>query len=192
MAMARKAAEEGGEPDGAAEDPAAARFRFVSRDLRLELGGPPEYVNGQIEFFKPALRRALGYPEAPAPAPAPAPSGGGGYPTGGEAGGRSALEEFMRRVRTRVGRGALQERILLFIYYLTEVKGRNEVGTEDINFCFDLLGLERPKSLANTLGIMKRNQGLLDAGSRRGTYSVTDMGRSQVQSLLQVADGAEG
>jgi hypothetical protein len=94
----------------------------------------------------------------------------------------------MRRVRTRVGRGALQERILLFIYYLTEVKGRNEVGTEDINFCFDLLGLERPKSLANTLGIMKRTQMLLDAGSRRGTYCVTEKGNSQVQSLLQSGD----
>jgi len=162
----------------------AARFQFDAKDLHLDLAGPPEFVNAQIEFFRPALRRALGYPEAPAAA-APAPAGGA--PAGGEGGGggRSALEEFMRRVRTRVGRGALQERILLFIYYLTEVKGRNEVGTEDINFCFDLLGLERPKSLANTLGIMKRTQMLLDAGSRRGTYCVTEKGNAQVQSLLQ-------
>ena len=120
----------------------------------------------------------------PAPAPAPPPGGGGGAPRSDEGGARPALEEFMRRVRTRVGRGALQERILLFIYYLTEVKGRAEVGTEDINFCFDLLGLERPKSLANTLGIMKRNQELLDSGGRRGTYTVTEKGRGQVQGLL--------
>lgn len=170
----------------AEEEAPAARFQFASKDLRLELAGTPEYVDSQIEFFRPALRRALGYPE-----PVAAPAAGGPSPAGGDdAGGRSALEEFMRRVRTRVGRGALQERILLFIYYLTEVKGRNEVGTEDINFCFDLLGLERPKSLANTLGIMKRNQGLLDAGSRRGTYCVTEKGRGQVQGLLQIPDGA--
>lgn len=166
-----------------------ARFQFASKELRLELAGTPEYVNSQIEFFRPALRRALGYPAIEAPAPAAT----GGPATGsGDERGRSALEEFLRRVRTRVGRGALQERILLFIYYLTEVKGRNEVGTEDINFCFDLLGLERPKSLANTLGIMKRNQGLLGAGTRRGTYLVTDRGNAQVQNLLQVPDGSDG
>jgi hypothetical protein len=171
---------------GNGADAGAARFQFVAKDLNLDLAGPPEFVNAQIEFFRPALRRALGYPEAPAAAAA-SPSSGGA-PAGGEGGGRSALEEFLRRVRTRVGRGALQERILLFIYYLTEVKGRNEVGTEDINFCFDLLGLERPKSLANTLGIMKRTQMLLDAGSRRGTYCVTEKGRNQVQSLVQSGD----
>ena len=164
--------------DGATE----ARFQFVSRDLRLEFCGTPEYVNSQVDFFRAAIRRALGMPE-PAAAPAPAP-GGEGVSDGDEGPGRSALEDFMRRVRTRVGRGALQERILLFIYYLTDIKGRSEVGTEDVNFCFDLLGLERPKSLANTLGIMKRNQELLDAGSRRGTYTVTDKGREQVQGLL--------
>jgi hypothetical protein len=166
-----------------AESAPEARFQFVSKDLRLEFCGTPDYVNSQVDFFRAAIRRALGMPE---PAAVPAPVLEGGEPSGpGENGpGRSALEEFMRRVRTRVGRGALQERILLFTYYLTDVKGRNEVGTEDINFCFDLLGLERPKSLANTLGIMKRNQELLDAGSRRGTYTVTDKGREQVQGLL--------
>ena len=161
----------------------------MSKDLRLELSGTPEYVNSQVDFFRGALRRALGYPEASAAAASGQASSGAGtagaLPSAGEEGsGRSALEEFLRRVRTRVGRGALQERILLFIYYLTDVKGRNEVGTEDINFCFDLLGLERPKSLANTLGIMKRNQELLDAGTRRGTYTCTEKGRGQVQGLL--------
>jgi hypothetical protein len=170
------------------EDVPEARFQFTSKDLRLELAGTPDYVDAQIEFFRPALRRALGYPETPPPASAAGAAADGH----GDSGGRSALEEFMRRVRTRVGRGALQERILLFIYYLTEVKGRNEVGTEDINFCFDLLGLERPKSLANTLGIMKRTQGLLEAGSRRGTYCVTEKGRGQVQGLVTSPDGGEG
>jgi hypothetical protein len=171
-------------PEGESSE---ARFHFAAKDLRLELAGPPDYVDSQIEFFRPALRRALGYPEAAAAAPLGAP-----VAAGEDGGGRSALEEFMRRVRTRVGRGALQERILLFIYYLTEEKGRSEVRTEDINFCFDLLGLERPKSLANTLGIMKRTQGLLDAGSRRGTYTVTAKGRSQVQGLVQIPDGGDG
>jgi len=182
--MARTA--DGTQEAEAADEP-AARFQFVSKDLRLELAGTPEFVNAQFDFFRPALRRALGYPESAAPPPPVAPGAIPSAPIDG-GGGRSALEEFLRRVRTRVGRGALQERILLFIYYLTEVKGRNEVGTEDINFCFDLLGLERPKSLANTLGIMKRNQAVLDAGSRRGTYCVTDKGSAMVQSMLHSPD----
>ncbi len=156
-----------------------ARFQFVSKDLQLEFAGSSEFVNSQIEMFRPALRRALGYEE---------PSGSENERSGdggaSQGSGRSDLEEFLRGVRTRVGRGALQERILLFIYFLTTVKDRAEVGTEDINFCFDLLGLERPRSLANTLGIMKRNQGLLEAGSRRGTYLCTEKGRNQVGALL--------
>ena len=55
------------------EESPAARFQFVSKDLRLELSGTPEYVDAQVEFFKPALRRALGMPE-PGPASAAAPS----------------------------------------------------------------------------------------------------------------------
>jgi hypothetical protein len=170
--------------DEGAED---SRFQFSAGDLRLEFSGPAEYVNAQVELFRPALRRALGYAD-PVPAAGAAAAAGGGaapHPVAVEdSAGRSALDEFLRRVRTRVGRGALQERILLFIYYLTEVKGRAEVGTEDINFCFDLLGLERPRSLANTLGIMKRNQELLDNGSRRGTYLCTDKGRGAVRGML--------
>jgi hypothetical protein len=176
--------------DAKAAAPApGARFQFVSKDLKIELAGTPDYVNAQFEFFRPALRRALGYPEPSAPSLPPAAPGT--FPSAAEAEGRPALEEFLRRVRSRVGRGALQERILLFIYYLTEVKGRNEVGTEDINFCFDLLGLERPKSLANTLGIMKRNLALLDAGTRRGTYCCTEKGRAGVQALVQADGGGE-
>src|SRR5262245_60251188 len=97
------------------EEDAAARFQFVSKDLRLELSGTPEFVNQQFEFFRPALRRALGYAEPAAAAPSSPP---GAFPSAprDEGGGRPALEEFLRRVRTRVGRGALQERILLFIY----------------------------------------------------------------------------
>jgi hypothetical protein len=156
------------------------RFHFVSPELTLEFSGSPEYVNSQVEHFQGAIRRALGE-EAPAAAAAPDT---GTPTTGKDDSGRSDLERFMKAARTRVGRGALQERILLFIHYRTPEKGREEAGTEDINFCFDLLSLERPKSLANTLGIMKRNQGVLESGSRRGTYCVTDKGRKKVKSLM--------
>jgi hypothetical protein len=172
-----------------------ARFHFVSRDLRLEFTGGAEYVSTQVEMFRGAIRKVLGYPEVPPPSSHMPASRGPSAPTQAsnaaipsantaDSAGRQALDEFLRRVRTRVGRGALQERILLFSFYLIEVKGRSEVGTEDINFCFDLLGLERPKSLANTLGIMKRNQGMLESGSRRGTYILTPKGQKQVEKLL--------
>ncbi|MHC4821245.1 MAG: hypothetical protein ACYTDX_05950, partial [Planctomycetota bacterium] len=115
---------------------AEARFHFVSKDLQLEFAGSRDFVNAQIEMFRPALRRALGYEDQEGSG---ADSDGSGGGSSGQGSGRSDLEEFLRGVRTRVGRGALQERILLFIYYLTRVKDRAEVGTEDINFCFDLL-----------------------------------------------------
>ncbi|MCP5117862.1 MAG: TIM barrel protein [bacterium] len=55
----------------------------------------------------------------------------------------------------------------------------------DLNFCFDLLNIQRPKSLANTLGILKRDRRLLHSGSRRGTYALAEKGNEKVARLIR-------
>ena len=154
-----------------------ARFSFTSPQFSVEFRGSEEFVNEQIGLVRNRIREVLragsDLPEEAAPAAAQ-----------GEGTGRSSLEDFYDRARTREGRGALQDSILIFARYMHDQQGKHEFSIEDLNFCFDLVNVRRPKSLANTLGILKRDRQLLHAGSRRGTYALTDRGLERVRRLL--------
>ena len=146
-------------------------FRFTADGVDLEFSGTEEFVEQQVQRFRRFLEGAVGTaapPEAP-PAPA-APSAP-----------RETLEAYYAARPVREGRGAIQDRILLFLYYLQNVQGKREVGGDDILWCFQQLNLERPKNLHNALGILKRKIGHLEEGSRRGLYSLSAAGRQYVE-----------
>src|SRR5690349_2777787 len=113
-------------------DSQAARFRFKSKGLEVEFEGEDSFLSAQIEHLKPALERELKRlaDEAAQQAPAAA-EGESAAPA--EQGGSSAgpsLEDFYRRAKSREGRGALQEMILIFAYFLREYRGKEEFGIE--------------------------------------------------------------
>ncbi len=153
-----------------------ARFVFRSQDLEVEFEGRVEFVAGQIEHLKASVLAQAGKTAA-RPAVV-APKGGA---KGSEA---PSLEQFYRRARSREGRGALQETILIFAYFLREYRGKDDFSIENLNACFSLVGAAPPRSLANTLGIMKRNQKFFHAGSRRGHYQLTEKGVGYVRRLI--------
>ncbi len=157
-----------------------ARFRFHSPEFQVEFSGSEEFVADQIGLVRDRIRAILAAEGAPAadastaesgaPEPAPRPE-------------PPAREECDLGAKTREGRGALQDSILIFAYYMQTYQGKHEFSIEDLNFCFDLLNIQRPKSLANTLGIIKRDRKLLHAGSRRGTYALSEKGIDRVRRL---------
>jgi hypothetical protein len=153
----------------------SARFAFRSRDFSVEFRGTEAWVTEQVDRVRDrileVLTRAKGAGEEP----------GEGN---GEATGTAPLEEFYLKARTRQGRGDLQDSILIFALYLHTRQNEPEFSIEDLNFCFDLLNKKRPRSLANTLGILKRERGWLEKGSRRGTYTLTTRGRERAESML--------
>jgi len=163
----------------------SARFAFRSPDFSVEFRGTEEYVTGQIELVAARIREVLGTeagPAAPASPPVPtSPEMPAAAPPPRK---RAPLEAFYLRAKTREGRGALQDSILIFAHYLQFEQGRSEFSIDDLNFCFDLLDKRRPKSLANTLGILKRDRHWLVKGSRRGTYTLTGRGRERVAGLV--------
>jgi hypothetical protein len=167
-------------------DSHGARFRFKSKGLEVEFEGEDSFLSAQIEHLKPALERELkrladeAAQATPAAADAPAVSA----ESGGAAPGSPSLEEFYRRAKSREGRGALQEMILIFAYFLREYRGKEEFGIENLNACFSLVGVTPPKSLANTMGIMKRAQRFFTSGSRRGQYALTDKGVAYVKRMV--------
>jgi hypothetical protein len=162
-----------------------ARFRFKSKGLEVEFEGQDDFLSAQIEHLRPALERELARvaDESAKSAPAAAQPSADVDGPAASAGGPS-LEDFYRRAKSREGRGALQEMILIFAYFLREYRGKEEFGIENLNACFSLVGVTPPKSLANTMGIMKRAQRFFTSGSRRGQYALTDKGVAYVKRLV--------
>lgn len=148
-------------------------FRFTAEGIDLEFAGSEAFVEKQIERFQAVLSGAVrqglgdGADEAGAEAEADATP--------------ESLEAFFAARPTREGRGAIQDRILLFIYYLQYVQGRNAVSKDDISWCFQQVGLSVPKNLLNALGNMRRKLGFLQGGGRRGLYQLAPKGRKYVE-----------
>ena len=143
----------------------------------------------------PAVDVAAAAP-SPAPSPAPAPAATGGVasndpPARPERLPPPSLAEFHRRARSREGRGALQETILIFAYYMTEIRGQSELTIDDIASCFTLADAAPPRNLANTMGIMKRSQSFFDAGPGRGRYVLTEKGVAYVRRLIGTTGPAD-
>ena len=165
--------------------PVHARFRFKSKGLEVEFEGKDDFLSAQIEHLKPAFERELARLAGEA-----AKQGGGAAPAAAGAGakagaaGAPSIEEFYRRAKSREGRGALQEMILIFAYFLREYRGKEEFGIENLNACFSLVGVTPPKSLANTMGIMKRSLKFFTSASRRGQYALTEKGVAYVKRLV--------
>jgi hypothetical protein len=149
-------------------------FRFAAEGVDLEFAGSEDFVEKQLSRFQQFLRGAVGIADAtPAAAPAAAEPP------------KESLEAFFAARPMREGRGAIQDRILLFIYYLQRIQGKREVSGDDIVWCFQQLGIEEPKNLHNALGILKRKIKHLQEGSKRGLYSLSPEGASYVEGRFR-------
>lgn len=156
--------------------PGETVFRFAAEGIDLEFAGSEEFVEKQLARFQSFLRHAVGdgaaAPAASAPSAAPAAP-------------KESLEAFYAARPLREGRGAIQDRILLFIYFLQHVQGKREVSGDDIVWCFQQLGISEPKNLHNALGILKRKIGHLQEGSKRGLYALSPEGTTYVEGRFR-------
>lgn len=159
------------------EESPSTVFKFTAEGIDLEFAGSEEFVEKQVQLFRAFLESAVG--QAASAAGVASPSAGS---TEGETGEKptDTLQDFYNARPTREGRGAIQDRILLFIYYMQKVQGKQAVSKEDIAWCFQQVGLSVPKNLLNALGNMKRKLGFLQGGGRRGLYQLAPKGEQYV------------
>jgi hypothetical protein len=150
-------------------------FRFAASGVDLEFSGTEEFVEKQLARFRRFLTDSVGGAEAPAPAEAP------------PAAPKESLDAFCEARPIREGRGAIQDRILLFIYYLQKVQGKREVSGDDIQWCFQQRGIPQPKNLHNALGILKRKIKYLQEGSKRGLYALSPEGVAYLEGRFRAA-----
>jgi hypothetical protein len=173
-------------------------FRFESPGMSVEFAGPEAFVEAQLERLLERIRKELAAALARGDG-ASAPESGDAAESPSAAGSRTertrpaaamtaaaapTLADFHSRAHSREGRGALQETILIFAYYLSEIRGQPQVSIDDLTACFAETGATPPSNLANTLGIMKRSQGFFDAGAGRGRYVLTTKGAAYVRRLI--------
>lgn len=158
-------------------------FRFTSEGIDLEFAGSEDFVEKQLARFQAFLQSAVGGAPAPAAPTAPTPHApaAAGSPPALPPLPKESLEDFYATRPIREGRGAIQDRILLFIYFLQRVQEKREVSGEDILWCHQRLGLPEPKNLHNVLGILKRKVGHLQEGSKRGLYGLSPEGVAYVE-----------
>lgn len=143
-------------------------LKFTSKDVTIELSGTEEFVERQIQFFRHYLRSEQAQAEAVPAATGPQ---------------RPGLAEFFQTRSARSGRGAIQESLLLFGYYLQEVEGNPEFSIEQIAGCFPLVGRQLPKNLHHAVGTLKRKHKWFQEGSKRGLYRVAEKGLKLVRPL---------
>ena len=138
-------------------------LKFTSGEVTIELQGSEDFVERQIKFFKRHLNQEGGNSQEEKTKP--------------------SLEEFFAARTSRRGRGAIQESLLLFGYYLQHVEGQPEFSIEQIGACFPIVGRDMPKNLHHSVGTLKRKHGWFKEGSKRGFYSVSDAGRKLVKPV---------
>ena len=158
-------------------------FKFTAEGIDLEFAGSEDFVEAQIERFRAFLEGAVTQAAIAAGLSTPAAA----ESTSDVEEGPETLASFYAARPTREGRGAIQDRILLFVYYLQHVQGKHAVSKEDISWCFQQVDLPVPKNLLNALGNMKRKLGYLQGGGRRGLYQLASKGEQYVQERFQRA-----
>ena len=167
------------------ETPATV-FRFAAEGVDLEFAGSEDFVEKQLSRFQAFLQTAVG---GNAPAPAPAPVATAPVPASAASADPSApkegLADFYKKHPVREGRGAIQDRILLFIYFLQNVQGKRECSGEDILWCHQQAGVSEPKNLHNALGILKRKVGYLQEGTKRGLYGLSVEGKDYIEGRFR-------
>jgi hypothetical protein len=145
-------------------------LKFTTKDVTIELQGSEDFVERQIRFFRHYLENGQAAQAGAAAEAAPAAGGG-----------RPSLATFFGERASRAGRGAIQEALLLFGYFLQDVQGQPEFSIEQIGGCFGVVGRPMPKNLHHAVGTLKRKHKWFEEGSKRGFYRLSEKGRKLVR-----------
>ncbi len=150
-------------------------FKFTAEGVDLEFAGSEAFVERQVQRFRHFLEGAAGIE----PTAATAEEAADVTP--------QTFSEFCAKRPPRSGRGAIQDRILLAVYFMNVVRKKREVSADDILHRFQSAEWERPKNLHNALGVLKRKVGHLQEGSRRGLYQLSPVGLRYLEGRYEPA-----
>jgi hypothetical protein len=143
-------------------------IRIKTATDEVELEGTRDFVEEHLEFF----RRHGAIPAGPAT-------------SAGSRSERPSADAFLHGLGIASGKTAVQDYILAFGYYVTQIQRRPSFSVEDLDFHFAHAGIRPPRNLANTLGNLKRKRGCIERGEQRGTYVLNTDGIRYVESLRQ-------
>ena len=149
-------------------------FKFVSEQLGFELEGSEAFVREQMQFFLPFVR---GTTDTPAPMNDEPEEG--------------SLPHWYKQTIPPGQSPTMQDHILIFAYYLYRQTRQFIFVPDDMKASFNELNRVIPKSLLQIMGSLKRDQGLLFPGKKRGEYSMTPQGIKYVEGILGIRRAEE-
>ena len=134
-------------------------LKFTTSDVTIELAGSEDFVERQIRFFKHYLDN----------------DSNGSDASGGTAE-TPSLETFFKERASRSGRGAIQEALLLFGYYLEDVVGQPEFSIEQIGWMLRRGGAAAPQKPPSRRGDPKAQARLVHRGLQTGALPPQRLG----------------
>jgi len=157
---------------------ASTSIKITASSTQIELTGSREFVQANLAALREsgALKRCV-------PPVFQQRSGGNGNGDRGRS--RTTIDGLLDSLGMDPRRSTATDLILAFGYYVTVVQRRPSFTVEDLEFHFATTGVRAPRSLANSLGTLKRKQNAVTPGDRRGTYQLTSQGRLQIESRLR-------
>jgi hypothetical protein len=144
-------------------------FKFVSESIGFELEGSESFVREQMRSFLPYVKATTGAEDTGPPEPE-----------------KGSLTHWYRETIPAGQVPTMQDHILVFAYYLYRQKRQFIFVPDDMKASFRELGKTVPKSILQIMGSLKRDQGLLYPGTKRGEYSLTPEGIRYVEGLLGI------
>ena len=149
-------------------------FKFVSEQLGFELEGSEAFVREQMQFFLPFVR---GTTDTPAPMNDEPEEG--------------SLPHWYKQTIPPGQSPTMQDHILIFAYYLYRQRRQFIFVPDDMKSSFTEMNRVIPKSLLQIMGSLKRDQGLLYPGKKRGEYSMTPQGIKYIEGVLGIRRATE-
>jgi hypothetical protein len=152
------------------------RIRIKIGEVEIEAEGDKEFVEKQIEEFKNEI------PEIAKDIPAKEKTVNSETPKEKVELEGLSLAEFYKRKQPKDH----NETVVVFAYWLTKKKGKEEFKTKEISACFDEARIPSPKNITQHISAVAsgKKKPYLTAGSEKGWYKLTLSGEDFVEKEL--------
>ncbi len=166
----------------------SSRISIKCGDHSFLIEGPEDVVERTLENYLPALMRLVEIRDGGESAPlglvrtADVDAANGTNSRGGPPDLATWYQE--RLIHPEGKRGFVQDHVLLFVYYTTEIRGNPSASTAEIRRSFELLELKPPNVPVMVYNL--KTKGTLEAAEEYASYRLTGAGKSYIEERFGI------
>ena len=167
------------------DSPRPARISIQYGGSSFEIEGPEDVVERAVERYLAAIGKMFDDGSQPAPLGL---VNTGDAETGGTSGSRGPTDLttwYQERIVHPEGkRGIVQDHVLLFVYYATEIRGNSAASTADIRRYFERLEMKAPNVPVMVYNL--KAKGSLAPSDEYASYVLTPQGKSYIEDRFGI------